>query len=158
MRFEEQLANRGYIVYTNDGISMMPFLRQHRDIIEIHKKEIGRYKKYDIVLYKRNDNYILHRILKVLPDGYIIAGDHNLYVETDISDDMILGVLTRVIRNGREIDVNNSILYRCYVHFWCAFSFIRRAFIHEAFGVRYFFRVLKGKISALLNLSHNTHQ
>ena len=108
----------GYIVYTNVGCSMMPMLRQCRDIIEIRPKESGRCKKYDVVLYKRGEKYILHRVLKVLPSGYLIAGDNNVFVERDVTDAMILGVMTRVIRNGKDIYMDNP-WYRLYVHLWC---------------------------------------
>ena len=118
LTFEEMLETRGYIVYTNVGHSMMPLLRERRDIIEIRKKEDGRYRKYDVVLYKRGEKYILHRILRVLPKGYLIAGDNNAFVERDITDEKILGVLVRVIRNGKEITPENR-WYRVYVHVWC---------------------------------------
>ena len=116
--FEELLNEKGYIVYTNVGYSMMPLLRQRRDVIEIRKKGSGRCKKYDVVLYKRGDKYILHRILKVLPKGYIIVGDHNTFLERDVTDDMILGVMTRVVRDGKTISVDNF-WYKAYVHLWC---------------------------------------
>ncbi len=116
--FEELLNTKGYIVYTNVGFSMLPLLRQRRDIIEIRKKMTGRCKKYDVVLYKRGSRYILHRVLKVLPEGYIIAGDHNTFVEKDITDGQILGVMTRVIRNGKEICMDD-LGYQLYVHLWC---------------------------------------
>lgn len=116
--FEELLDDKGVIVYTNVGYSMLPFLRQRKDVIEIRKKEPGRCKKYDVILYKRGKSYILHRILKVLPDGYIIAGDHNVFIETDVNDDMILGVMTGVIRNGKKVTPDN-IWYKLYVHLWC---------------------------------------
>ena len=116
--FEEMLEDKGFIIYTNKGYSMLPLLRQKKDIIEIRKKEPGRCKKYDVVLYRRNERYILHRILKVLPDSYLIAGDHNTFVETDVTDDMILGVMSKVIRDGKTITPENK-LYKLYVHLWC---------------------------------------
>ncbi len=116
--FEDILNTRGFLVYTNVGFSMMPLLRQRKDVIEIRKKEPGRCKKYDVVLYKRKDRYILHRILKVLPDGYLIAGDHCTFVERDIKDENILGIMTRVMRNGKNITPDN-IWYKAYVHLWC---------------------------------------
>ena len=96
----------------------MPLLRQRQDMIEIRKKQPGRCKKYDVVLYKRGDTYILHRILRVLPTGYLIAGDHNTFVERDITDADILGVMKRVIRDGKNITMDNPV-YRLYVHLWC---------------------------------------
>lgn len=116
--FEELLDRDGYFVYTNVGSSMLPLLRQRQDIIEIRAKGPERCKKYAVVLYKRGGKYILHRILKVLPNGYWIAGDNNTFIERDVTDDMILGVMTRVLRNGISIMPDNF-RYRCYVHLWC---------------------------------------
>ena len=115
---EKMLSEWGYIVYTIKGTSMMPLLRQYRDIIEIRPKGEHRCKKYDVVLYKRGKNYILHRVLRVLPDGYIIAGDHNTFLEYDIKDERIIGVMVRMIRDGKEISMTD-IKYRLYVHLWC---------------------------------------
>lgn len=126
--FEEILSERGHIVYTNVGHSMMPLLRQNHDIIEIHPKEEGRCKKYDIVLYKRGEMYVLHRILKVLSKGYIIAGDNNAFVERDITDEKIIGVVTRIIRDGKEIYMG-ELGYRLYVHIWCDFYPVRIALL-----------------------------
>ena len=122
--FEEILEKDGVLVYTNVGYSMMPLIRQKRDIIEIHRKGPERCKKYDVVLYKRNDRYILHRIIKVLPDGYIIAGDHCTFLEKDIKDEHIIGIMTRVIRDGKSITMDN-LSYKLYVHLWCDFYPIR---------------------------------
>ena len=117
--FEELLRRDGYIVYTNVGLSMYPLLRQRRDIIEIRPRPAGRCRKYDVVLYRRGGKYILHRVLKVLPEGYLIAGDHNTFLERDVRDDMILGVMTRVLRDGRTIRPEDW-PYRLYVLLWCA--------------------------------------
>ena len=117
--FEELLKRDGVLVYTNVGCSMMPLLRQRKDIIEIHRKGPERCRKYDVVLYRHGKKYILHRILKVLPDSrYLIAGDHCTFVEKDIKDEDILGVMTRVMRNGKSITPDNK-WYKAYVHLWC---------------------------------------
>ena len=121
---EKMLSEWGYIVYTIKGTSMMPLLRQYRDIIEIRPKGEHRCKKYDVVLYKRGKSYILHRVLRVLPDGYIIAGDHNTFLEYDIKDEHIIGVMVRMIRDGKEISMTDN-KYRLYVHLWCDFYPVR---------------------------------
>ena len=135
--FEELLEKEGCIVYTNVGTSMMPLLRQRRDIIEIHRKEPGRCKKYDVVLYKRGNKYILHRIIRVTPDGYVIAGDHNTFKEYDITDEKILGVMTRVIRDGKSVTAD-SLPYKIYYHIWVDF-----------YPVRVFILRTKGRARAL---------
>lgn len=121
---EKMLSEWGYIVYTIKGTSMMPLLRQYRDIVEIRPKGEHRCKKYDVVLYKRGENYILHRVLRVLSDGYIIAGDHNTFLEYDIKDEHIIGVMVRMIRDGKEISMTDK-KYRSYVHLWCDFYPVR---------------------------------
>lgn len=136
--FEQMLAVYGYVVYTCVGVSMMPLLRQRKDIVEI-RPLAKRPQKYDVVLYKRKGQYILHRILKALPDGsYIIAGDHNTFVERDITDEMILGKMVRIIRDGNSIYPNDR-KYRLYVHLWC-----------DCYPVRMFLLQCKAKAAFLI--------
>lgn len=123
--FEEQLEKHGSLVYTNVGDSMMPLLRQNRDLMVIHRKGEGRCKKYDAVLYRRPaGEYVMHRILKVCPDSYVICGDNRWRREPNVPDEWILGVLTAVVRDGKEIPVTDW-RYRLYVHLWCDFFWIR---------------------------------
>lgn len=143
--FEEILKEKGFLVYTNVGISMLPLLRQRRDIIEI-RPIIGRAKKYDAVLYKVGDAYILHRVLKVRPKDYIICGDHNIHREFGITDDMLLGVMTRVIRDGKSIYPTDW-KYKLYVHLWCDFYPIRAAILYLKMKSKAVRRRLKDHIS-----------
>lgn len=50
--FEEEIQRTGRLVYTNVGCSMMPLIRQHRDLVVIEKPQ-GRCRKYDVPLYKK---------------------------------------------------------------------------------------------------------
>ena len=75
--FEEELDTYGRIIFTNRGLSMLPLLRQNRDVLVIDKRGEERMKKYDAVLFRRDSGqYILHRILKLLDGGYYIVGDN----------------------------------------------------------------------------------
>ena len=70
--FEEIIEKEGQLVYSSVGTSMLPLIRQGRDLIVIEKPK-GRLGKYDIPLYKRaGGQYVLHRVVKVLPEGYIV--------------------------------------------------------------------------------------
>ena len=125
--FEEEIRRNGKIIYTNVGDSMMPLIKQGRDVLVISRAE-GRLKRYDVPLYKRDSGqYVLHRILKVRENDYVICGDNRCNIEYGITDKHIIGVLTGIIRNGREISVTDR-KYRIYVHLWCDF-FPVRAFI-----------------------------
>ncbi|MDD6060598.1 MAG: S24/S26 family peptidase [Ruminococcus sp.] len=125
--FEEEIEKSGKIIYTNVGDSMMPFIKQGRDVLVISRAE-GRLKRYDAPLYKRDSGqYVLHRILKVRKNDYVICGDNRCNREYGITDKHIIGVLTGIIRDGREIPFTDR-KYRIYVHLWCDF-FPVRAFI-----------------------------
>jgi len=116
--FEEVLARDGRLVYTNVGDSMLPLIRQGRDILIIEPKR-GRLKKYDVPLYRRDSGqYVLHRVLQVREQDYVICGDNRWSKEYGITDRHILGVLTAVVRNGKGLPVTDW-RYRLYVHAWC---------------------------------------
>jgi len=116
----EELEKNGKLIYSNHGTSMMPLIKQGRDLVVIIRPPEGRLKKYDVPLYKigKSRRYVLHRILKVRQQDYVIRGDNCLNKEYGISDKDIIGVLSKVIRKGREISVEDK-GYRVYVRFWC---------------------------------------
>lgn len=116
--FEDEIKRTGRIIYTNVGDSMMPLIKQGRDVLVISAVN-GRLKRYDIPLYKRDSGqYVLHRILKVRKNDYVICGDNRCNKEYGITDRHIIGVLSDIIRDGREIPVTD-IKCRIYAHLWC---------------------------------------
>lgn len=124
--FEQEINRTGYLIYTNKGDSMMPLLRENRDLIHIRKTE-GRCKKYDVPLYKRDSGqYVLHRILKVREKDYVLCGDNRRHREYGIEDRHIIGVLEGVTRDGKYIPVTDR-KYRIYVHLWCDLFYLRAA-------------------------------
>ena len=133
--FEEILKDEGRLVYSNVGTSMQPLIRQGRDLLII-ERTAGRLKKYDVPLYRRaNGQYVLHRIIKVRPDDYVLRGDNQLYREKGVTDGQILGVLTAVVRDGKEILVTAT-SYRIYVRIWCALFPVRALFLICAAALR----------------------
>ncbi len=128
VRFEDVVARSGRLVYTCVGTSMLPMLRQRRDLLVIERLS-GALKRYDVPLYKRDSGqYVLHRVLKVCPSGYVLCGDNQWRREYDVREDQIVGVLTAFIRGGREIPVTDK-RYRLYVHLWCGLFPVRAALV-----------------------------
>ena len=122
--FEDVIKEQGKLIFTNVGDSMMPLLRERTDLLII-EKTTGRLKKYDIPLYKRKSGqYVLHRILKVRKQDYVICGDNRWKKEYGITDRHIIGILTGIVRDGREISMKDWKV-RMYVHLWCDFFWIR---------------------------------
>lgn len=129
---EKVIEDEGFFLSTTCGYSMYPFLRDRQDNVVIKKKDS--YQKYDIVLYKRNNMYILHRIIKVLDKGYIIRGDNCLYQEYDIDYSKIIGCVVECYRGNKKIDLN-GIGYKMYVRIW-----------NYSYPLRYVLKKIKGKI------------
>ena len=99
--FEEYLDKNGTLTYTNRGASMEPLLRAGRDLFTVTKKGAARCRVGDVVLFRRGDSYVLHRIVAVRPDDYILLGDNCLNKETGITDRDIIGVMTGYVRKGK---------------------------------------------------------
>ena len=130
--FEEELDTHGRIIFTNRGISMMPLLREDRDVMVIEKRGPERLHKDDAVLFKRdNGQYILHRITELRDGGYYIVGDNCLSGEY-VREDQVLGVLNAIRRSGRTIHVSDR-GYRFYVRWFLP---VYRALLRPAWRLR----------------------
>lgn len=125
--FEEILKQQGKLVYTNVGTSMLPLLRERRDLLIIGPKPEGRLKMWDVPLFRRDDGkYVMHRVLWVRHQDYLMCGDNQWRVERGITDRHIIGVLEAVKRNGHVLPVRPTaehpvvpFRYRLYVALWC---------------------------------------
>ncbi len=55
------------------GNSMSPFFKHQKTIVTLNTKST--YKKYDVILYQANKQYILHRIIRVKNGVFEVYGD-----------------------------------------------------------------------------------
>lgn len=111
---EEYLKSNGEVTYTNMGVSMMPLLRQGKDVFTLRRKGTERCRVGDVVLFRRSSGrYVLHRVIEVRPEDYVIMGDNCYRKETGIRDEDILGVMTSFVRDGREHNIKEPV-YRLY--------------------------------------------
>lgn len=126
-RYEDLLAEDGFLVYKGTGTSMLPAFRPDRDLMVV-VPAAGRLRKYDVALYRRPDGrYVLHRALSVRPHDYAFRGDNCARMEYGVTDDDILGVMTAFVRDGQRVEVSNP-WYRLYVRLWCALPLLRRVY------------------------------
>ena len=113
---EKEIAEKGRLTYTGKGISMWPLIRQKKDVVVIECPQ-GKLKKYDVALYKTDRNkhrYTLHRIIGVSENGYVCRGDNCMRKEYGITDEMIIGVMTELYRDGKKVLINSA-GYKAYV-------------------------------------------
>jgi signal peptidase I len=113
--FEEILSRDGRLIYKTKGVSMQPMLYQNRDLVIIETFE-GRLKPYDVALYRRGRQYVLHRVLSLGNGVYYIRGD-NTYMIENVAEENVLGVLTGFVRDGKQHQVTER-SYRFYSRFW----------------------------------------
>ena len=130
--YEEYLKKYGTLTYSNVGTSMLPLIRQGKDLFIITKKGKRRFKRGDVVLYRRPPNkYVLHRIIEVRPDDYVILGDNCINKEYGIKDSDILGVMTGFVRSGKEHSIKE---YGCILYTMAILGTIPvRVFFKKAF-------------------------
>ena len=141
---EDVLKEEGVFVSTTVGVSMFPMLRNRRDTIIVMPYE-GRLKKYDVPLYKRGTSYILHRIIEVRPDSYVIRGDNCIQKEYGITDEQILGVLTGFYRGSKKINMD-GLGYKLYARVWVLLYPVRRIYTQmRSLAARAWHKIRRGK-------------
>ena len=104
---EKSLKEAKIYIGKTQGDSMYPMLISGRDVVII-EPPIFPLKKYDVPVYRRDGHYTMHRIVKKTRKGYIICGDNRTYLERDITDKDIIGVLTAFYHNGKFIKCSNK--------------------------------------------------
>ncbi len=109
---EELLLKEGAYVSVVVGHSMEPMLKERVDTVTVVPIP-DRLKKYDVALYRVGEKYVLHRVVKVLPDSYVMCGDNCVVLERGITDADVLGRLERVWRGEKEVRLH-GIKYRIY--------------------------------------------
>lgn len=85
------------------GNSMFPFIRSERDSVVLERKQeiaVG-----SIVLARlQNGSYVLHRVYRLEKEAVVLMGDGNLYATERCHRNEVVGVVTQIIRDGRQVD------------------------------------------------------
>ena len=125
---EEQLGQAGgTAVLRVRGNSMWPFLRDNRDRVMLRASAAERVRVGDVLFFRYEGRYLLHRVVRRLRDGWLLRGDNcwTRHVERCREEDVI-GVVTRVWRGEREWSCA-SWTWRCASRVWMATYALRVA-------------------------------
>ncbi len=127
---EAVLNEKGYLAESVVGFSMYPLLKNRRDSV-IVERITAPLKKYDVVLFRRDKKLVLHRIVKITKDGFIIRGDNCINNEA-VNENQIIGIMTRFVRKGKQHHVSEKSyrLYSVLAPCFYPFNFIYRKSIN----------------------------
>ena len=112
--YEDLLREEGKVITHAVGSSMKPLLNDRESIIILEPVDCVPPRRGDVVLYRMNGLYILHRVLQVRPDEYLIRGD-NTWVKEHVPKEALLATLTGFYRHpqGRLV-TRGDIAYGLY--------------------------------------------
>lgn len=112
------VSNGESVTIKTKGNSMLPFISGERDSVVLAKTD--NIKLYDIVLAVVNENqYVLHRVIKIMGNKLILMGDGNLKGCEICTIENVIATAIEVIGDNRR--------YRCQDN-----KYIRRAKIWKA--------------------------
>ena len=102
-----ELVKNGVIAFVPSGNSMWPTLKSRKQSV-IVKRKTKRLRPMDVALYRREDgSNVLHRVIKVVKDGYVMCGDSQFTLEK-VAEDNVYGVMTAFYRGKRCIEVTDE--------------------------------------------------
>ena len=105
---EEKLSNGGTFMFSPKGESMLPTIRPNIDSVTV-SPVADRLEKYDLPLYRRdNGQFVIHRVISVKKNSYVMCGDNQVIPEYNISDRHIIGIVTSIHRPDKIISVTDE--------------------------------------------------
>lgn len=121
LSIRQALEEHKKIVQPFRGISMLPMLEAEKDAVELVAAE-GCLQKYDLALFQRkNGQLVLHRIIAVKKNHYLICGDNSTAVEK-VPKDRIVAVASGFYKDGKYVSCQDE-AYLAYVQdHWKDFS------------------------------------
>lgn len=114
----ELLQNNQRVRITVTGDSMMPFLREDTDSVELSAVSFEDLRLGQILLIKRTcGKYILHRLVYKKKDCFYIAGDAQSWVEGPLYPGQLIAVVSNIWRGDRLVS-QSSIFHHLLSCLW----------------------------------------
>lgn len=121
---KELLASNKTVTISVKGTSMRPFYVDGKTQVTL-SLPLSTFRKLDVVLFEReNGQMVLHRVVKIQPNGLVIQGDA-LKNKDFVKPDQVVGVVLRHERNGK-VHSGRGFWYLSLVRLWVLLGFARR--------------------------------
>ena len=121
------------------GISMLPFIRGERDLVELTAPDRQALQRDDIVLFRYHGRWIMHRILKVDKGIATIQGDGVWRGKEVVQVDQIHGRAIQILKCGVKARNPYTKGELRMVHAWQRLGWVRRyilAIYRRVFRIR----------------------
>lgn len=106
--FADLLRQFGTAKLSVTGASMLPTIWPG-DVLTVQRKKLGGLRAGQIVLAERDGQFIAHRIMSVDGDRVITQGDSMPQRDPSLTLSEIQGKVVSILRNGREIPLEQSL-------------------------------------------------
>ncbi len=112
--YEALLKRDGKVITHVVGNSMRPLLFDRASIVVVEDAARVPPRRGDVVLYKTGGTYILHRVLRVKPEEYLIRGDNTWRLE-HVPKTALLATMTGFYRRPESrLTGRKNVFYRLY--------------------------------------------
>lgn len=115
MSVRDALKKYGAVIHDTKGISMLPLLEEGKDrvCLKALSKDCSEVKINDVVLFERNGSLVLHRVIGMSRNTYMICGDNCTRAEK-VRRGQLLAVMTGYYK-GTEYHGSDEPQYLDYV-------------------------------------------
>lgn len=95
---EDSLSRFGSVRISVKGTSMQPLLRDGVDEVSLVPSCAGDLKRFDIVLFRYRDGYVLHRLIRKRDDCLVFQGDNSIYAKEICPPPAVIAKVTEIHR------------------------------------------------------------
>ena len=125
---EEQLVH-GPARLPVTGSSMLPMLREGRDIVRLVRAD-GPLARGEVLLYRRESGqYVLHRLIRMEDEATCLCCGDNQWERELVPRSRVIARAVGVSSRGKTIDLERHRGYLCYKTIWTALFPVRRPVI-----------------------------
>jgi len=105
--YKTELEKNNVIAFVPGGNSMWPILKNRGQSVIVERKT-QRLKPLDVAFYTRaNGAFVLHRVMEVKEDGYVMCGDSQLRHEP-VLEENVFGVMTAFYDKDKLVSVTDE--------------------------------------------------
>ena len=126
---ESEIREGRSVRFKVKGNSMYPLLRNNRDEVTVSPYNCNP-EKMDLVLFRYKGMHVLHRIIAVEGNKYIIQGDGIYSSKEQCAVKDIVGYVSAIHKKGKCRMKTSSLFYKIICRLWYSLRFCRRYLIY----------------------------